>query len=184
MKRKQLYISALLLTAALQWSCIEDEIDTYTNTGTSTRVNIEVTIPGNPSAPQSRALTPTTENHIQDITVLVFSPGGTFKHRADVTGIQSTAQENIKQFSVLLPGGQSDLWILANSKDMLDAYTIPANATKDMLRQNLLLKTTGTWNTASTGFTPLPMWGEKTGVNVTPGLTLTGSGNRIPLYWQ
>ncbi|MCD8186620.1 MAG: fimbrial protein, partial [Rikenellaceae bacterium] len=172
-----------LLAIFITWAisgCVRDEFDgPVPPEGETAEVNISVAVPGIPPANGSRALNPAGESAVNDIIVLVFE-GDNYKYRADGHTIVSTSDENIKNFNVTLQTGTCDLWILANCKSVIDAYTIPPNATKATFRNNLLLDVAGKWNTASTGFTPLPMWGEKTGVNVTPHLTLKGN-DRVTL---
>lgn len=126
-------------------------------------------------------MTEQNEYHVEDVVVLVFDGSGNFLQRADARTVQSTTEENVKRFNIKLKTGQCDLWLLANCKSIVDGYTFPANATKTIIRENLLLQVAGKWDTSVTGFTPLPMWGERTGLNVTPGLSLVGAANSIQL---
>ncbi|MCD7970087.1 MAG: FimB/Mfa2 family fimbrial subunit [Alistipes sp.] len=181
MKTRSKHITIAALTVLLTWSCIKDNAELSPDIDGSTQVSIDVLVPGTDYGNRTRALTGAGENHVDDITVLVFDGNGGFRYRADARTVQPTGQDNIKRFSVTLKTGQCDIWVLANCKDLIDAYSIPSNATKVSLRQNLLLEINGKWNTSQASFDPLPMWGERTGLNVTPDLSLTGAGNRIPL---
>ncbi len=181
MKTKCKYITLAAVIALLHWSCVRDDNEIRSENDDYTRIAMDVLVPGSGYGAKSRALTGAGENHVEELTVLVFDAGGAFRYRADAQTVESTVEDNVKRFTVNLKTGQCDIWILANCKDIIEAYTIPGNATKASLRQNLLLELNAKWNTTYAGFVPLPMWGERTGLNVTPDLSLTGTGNRIPL---
>ncbi|MCD8173211.1 MAG: fimbrial protein [Alistipes sp.] len=181
MRSKYILPALFSLAFICQWSCVREDCDITPDGEGTAEVSIEIRIPGKPFQADTRALTQADETHVEDVVILVFDNSGDFLQRADARTVETIPEESIKRFNIKLKTGQCDIWIFANCKDIIDAYTFPANATKSIIRENLLLRVAGKWNTSSTGFTPLPMWGERTGLNVTPGLSLVGAANRIQL---
>ncbi|MDR0334126.1 MAG: DUF4906 domain-containing protein [Dysgonamonadaceae bacterium] len=189
---QRLYIVLLLLSVFALSSCIAESIPIDSPNDDSNDVTVVIHVPG-PSRGNTRAIEQGKEydNEVRRVDVLMFdAANGLYRGRVFSTDIKTGATENIKTFTVRIPGnlGNLDLMVLANAEEIIDAAekydTNPLEVGKtlktdtdtsaDRLLRTSLPNSTfpsfilRAWNAdpLSSTFRPFPMSGEVLGFNI------------------
>lgn len=180
----------LLVGVAMLASCSDDRAhnDTAPWKGVdgSALVKLEVRVPGGTAA-SSRALQPQHENEVEDIIVLAFEKGvgdnwdTKLKYVGKMVG-GPEGEGTKKRFTVELLSGEWDLWVLANSQDIIDdmqqrlgnvyIYSpefLEMGLKKSDFQTAATKMSVGKWNADPTdvsGAYRIPMWGMINAVRV------------------
>ena len=112
------------------------------------------------------------EDDVQSIEILLFDTDGKYTYQPLYSNVINTnpTDSKIKTFTVKIPEGTYNIVILANARQNLAnaLSSISEGEAKSSVLEKLLLANSGKWNTdpASTGYVPIPMWGEITSLTV------------------
>lgn len=112
------------------------------------------------------------EDNVQSIEILLFDTDGKYTYQPLYSNVINTnpTDSKIKTFTVKIPEGTYNIVILANARQSLANAlgSISDGEAKSSVLEKLLLANSGKWNTdpASTGYIPIPMWGEITSLTV------------------
>lgn len=179
-------ILPLLLLAVV--SCTRDEDMAERSSKTkqdSLQVSFSLELPSQSSGIATYAMDQAAEDDIETIDVLAFKIDGddpalmTFDYRATGSAITDDGSTSKKKFTVTLLKSSSSyrFVVLANARnEILALGDISKTAIKDELLSRLTFKNAAAWKAdgAQAGeFTPIPMWGE------TPGMQLTDASQTI-----
>ena len=169
-KNIKLYIALAFFGLFLPVGCISEVI--VPDAGENT---ITVTI----NVPVSRAIGSADDLVVNRIDVLIFNAGGAYLGRVSPTFINGTGAT--RNFTVMVPDGNLDLVILANSRDRIDAISasLVVGSTTRAIAYTLLtesLPANNIWNAlpGSSGYRHIPMWGEALNINaaITPTVSV------------
>ncbi len=174
-------LPALLL--ATFTSCQDEQDDNLrggAGNGKEATMTFSVQLPSGSQSgePGTRALSETDENMVKTIDVLVFKSGA-YQYTATAFSASITDLDlRTKKFTVkLVKENGVDLVILTNSNALIKA-AYPSGITEGTaqaaIMSNLKNTVSGKYDaTSGSSFPGIAMWGEKTGVNITEGLSLS-----------
>lgn len=170
---KLLHILALFLFTGFLCSCSDDIRGDYDSPGSGKEkmVSFSVRVPGS-GTPKTYALDEDDENEVKSIEILLFDGSGNYTSQPIYSNSITTnsTDSKIKTFTVKVPEGTYDMVILANSRQSLGTAlgSISTGDSKASVLNKLLLSNTGKWNATAgtTGYVPIPMWGEITNLTV------------------
>ncbi|NDV84930.1 DUF4906 domain-containing protein [Bacteroides sp. 51] len=173
-------LAAIMLVALS--ACMDESHENTPQTEKDVRVKFAIQLPG-ASTPATRALDDDDEKEVREIDVLVFNQGSeggfVYKARCSETDIETDPGDNSKKtFTVELRQGTYDLVIVANSSDIVAATTLTGK-TKEKALQALTeqMPADGKWlanSSATTGYRPIPMWGNIGSTTINEQTDLTG----------
>lgn len=170
MKRIFFYILPLLVALI---GCRDDYEEDHLSASKNGKVQVPFNISMPAQLPKTYALNENDENEVKTIDILAFKVNGneeTFAYRAQAEqgSIVDDGVNNKKKFIVTLfkDGTQAYRFVaLANAKDELDntfAGGIVVGTSKSAIMEQLQLTGINKWNVnnGTTGYLPIPMWGE------------------------
>lgn len=169
MSQRTIIIYLFILCSFLLSSCQDDDIQ-FPDEGAKT-LTFSVRVPGS-SAPNTYALSPTNENEVKTIEVLLFNTSGNYVYQPIYSNVITTdpLDSKIKTFSIKVPEGTYNMVVLANSRLPLSSIVglINVNDTKASVLSKLVITNNSRWNTDTSagGYIPIPMWGEISSITV------------------
>lgn len=165
-----LHLLLIVLTIGMMWGCADDGMNDIPTMGKENRVTFTVKIPGAgvPKTPATYALTPSQENEVTQMVVLLFDTDGNFTFRpiyiakSDIE--TNEGDSKLKTFSIKIPEGTYDIVVLANANEALEnaMMTLNEGIPKASLLGSLLINNSSKWNVTngSVNYKAIPMWGE------------------------
>ncbi|MDD4516845.1 fimbrial protein [Massilibacteroides sp.] len=172
MRQKWIYKLLILITL---FSCV-NEYEREIEIKNGETIHFTVEIPGIATA-STRSMDGVKENEIEAISVLVFDASNQFIEKKDGSNIVQSGSDNVNvSFEATVSTGTGrSIVVVANAKTILDALTLSVGQPKSAVLQQLKYTMTGKWASDSAGaYTPIPMVGEKTGVSITSGGSISG----------
>lgn len=171
-------IQSLLILVVIEVSCsCTDERESYTVFYTPEKtVTFSVRVPGGGTA-QTYALTDGDENEVSTIEILLFDKNGNYTHEPIYSNNIATdpTDSRMKTFTVKIPEGTYDMVVLGNSRQTLGNAlgSINEGDPKTTVLSKLLLSNNNKWNAVpgSSGYIPIPMWGEITDITVSSSMS-------------
>lgn len=186
MNSKNIYITRLLFCIAISisfYTC-DNDISNYNRSDDVTNlVTLSLRIAGT-SMQSNRALASTDENEIKSIEILLFDSEGYTQEPIYCNTVADNEFDNrIKTFSVKIPVGVYDIVILANSRSVLTNIVdnIQQGDSKESIFEKLIVTNNEKWDTdaSSSTYIPIPLWGEKKGVTIASGISITDPINLV-----
>ncbi|MBS7112201.1 MAG: FimB/Mfa2 family fimbrial subunit [Dysgonomonas mossii] len=168
--RQKNIIVLLFLAGILFNSCRDNEFAPIFGVETK-EVTFSVKIPG-VSLPKTKSLNENNENEVRSIEVLLFDNNGEYTYQPIYSNVINTDEDdiNIKTFTIKIPEGTYNMLIFANTREAISAIinSIEEGDTKTSVLDKLVISNNGKWNTdpVSTGYTPIPMFGEIPSITV------------------
>lgn len=173
--RQKNIIVLLFLAGILFNSCRDNEFAPIFGVETK-EVTFSVKIPG-ASLPKTKSLTENNENEVRSIEVLLFDNNGEYTYQPIYSNVINTDEDdiNIKTFTIKVPEGTYNMLIFANARVAISGIisSIEEGDSKTSVLDKLVISNNGKWNTdpVSTGYTPIPMFGEIPSITVNAGLS-------------
>ena len=136
-----------------------------------TFVKFSIWLPGN-SAPTTRALTESNENHVQTIDILIFEQGGAWVYNTGCSGsdIATDGGNPLKKsFTIKMRQGSYDMVMLANARSIVSGMNMSGQSKSVVLAAlTAQMPPGGKWITdpAATGYKSIPMWGDVGNVTI------------------
>lgn len=152
-------VSALLVSlfAGCRYTDLDSDSDSGTYTGGDAEMTLTLAVPGVSSA--SRAMNGSDEYAIKEIDALVFNEDGTFQYHVHGFGIGDPGVENRFKVTLKVGTNRQSIVVFANLRNSV-SMAIGKFTTKAGMIGAVTLDTPQKWNSATSAFTPLPMWGE------------------------
>ncbi|WP_288207794.1 hypothetical protein [uncultured Parabacteroides sp.] len=182
-----LICTTLIFLLLNSWGCVdEQEIGGGTQ---GKKVMMEMTIPGLEIPTVTRSMEDEKgEAAVSTIDLLIFdksTPARLIRHlKIDDFSQEISGEEYKVQFQLELQKDENagSVVVVANAAKELDAALPenPVDLEKQDLLEALIFKTAADkegsykWNVSSSGYTPIPMYGEVSVSNITPGMKITG----------
>ena len=162
--------AALMLALA---SCSREQ--DMGNTGAvgdgETFVKFSIWLPGN-SAPTTRALTESNENHVQTIDILIFEQGGAWVYNTGCSGSDITTDGSDplkKSFTIKMRQGSYDMVMLANARSIVSGMNMSGQSKSAVLAAlTVQMPSGGKWiaDPAAADYKAIPMWGDVGNVTI------------------
>ena len=136
-----------------------------------TFVKFSIWLPGN-SAPTTRALTESNENHVQTIDILIFEQGGAWVYNTGCSGsdIATDGGDPLKKsFTIKMRQGSYDMVMLANARSIVSGMNMSGQSKSVVLAAlTAQMPPGGKWITdpAATDYKAIPMWGDVGNVTI------------------
>ncbi|MDR1715246.1 MAG: FimB/Mfa2 family fimbrial subunit [Prevotella sp.] len=180
---QKIIITLCILSGVLLNSCQDN--DEVPSPGSETKeVTFSVKVPG-ASAPKTKTLTESNENEVRSIEVLLFDNNGEYTYQPVYSNVINTDPDdsNIKTFTIKVPEGTYNMVILANTRQAVSGIvnSIHEGDSKASVLDKLVITNSNKWNTdpASTGYIPIPMFGEIPSISVNAALPSNTSVNLV-----
>lgn len=173
MKTLKKYLPVLFLAALFLGGCAKDSLvqgpGQPADRSDAFEFTVKLDVPGH-SAVESKAMSLSDEKYIRELDVLVFAENnGTeyFLYRTHGTDISGDG--NDKSFKVYLRKSDPDVLhrvvVLANLRDEIDAAgPFRSSMTKGEMLKAITFEAADEWPVSGSGFRPIPMWGQSTGL--------------------
>ncbi|MDR0333361.1 MAG: hypothetical protein LBI15_07825 [Dysgonamonadaceae bacterium] len=160
----------LIIFSLLLSSCIDESfVDERENGSNNGMVAFAMRLPS--VARSTGGLTEAHENEIQNIQVLLFN-NETYLRTVSVTNIETDGTDPaLRKFTISILEGTYNMTVLANAKEVVESANLSFGITKEAVLNRLTLSSNEAWNNApgTSGYKPIPMSGEVTGVTVKKG---------------
>ena len=168
---KPLMAGAALMLALASCSREQDMGNTGAVGDGETFVKFSIWLPGN-SAPTTRALTESNENHVQTIDILIFEQGGAWVYNTGCSGSDITTDGGDplkKSFTIKMRQGSYDMVMLANARSIVSGMNMSGQSKSAVLAAlTVQMPSGGKWiaDPAAADYKAIPMWGDVGNVTI------------------
>ena len=179
----KIIITLSFLSGVLLSSC-RDNDDISAPVSETKEVTFSVKVP-KASTPKTKALAESNENEVKSIEVLLFDSNGEYTFQPIYSNVITTDinDNNIKTFTIKVPEGTYNMLILANARQAVTGVvnSIHEGDSKASVLDKLILTNNGKWdaNPVSSGYIPIPMFGEIPSITVNAALPANTAVNLV-----